>query len=261
MSDFYKILGVDKNSSDEEIKKAYRQLALKYHPDRNQGSKEAEEKIKEVNEAYSILSDPEKKRNYDQFGTANPKVSPFGGSGFNPFDIFDNLGFNFNFGGGRTHNTVSKGRDIGLILGITLYESIFGTQKNIKYSYKIQCTDCLVTCSICNGSGMQTRRVGPGFMQSTTCSNCRGLGKIQNDSNCVKCSGHGVIVEEKSGIINVPPGAKDGTKLGVRGGGEPGRGGGPNGDLIVEIEIIYPNPNTLTEEQKNKLHEIFGESN
>lgn len=254
--DFYNILEVDRNATDADLKKAYRKLALQYHPDRNPGDKVAEEKFKEINEAYACLSDPQKRSNYDQFGTAEGMGADFGfGGGFNDFassfgDIFGNV-FGDIFGDftGRRRTRPAKGQDLRYDLEINLKESVFGTEKNIKIPRWETCSTCRgtgakpgkapVTCRTCNGTG-QTKLQQGFFTIARTCGSCHGEGKIITDP-CTKCAGQGKARRERTVSLKIPAGVDTGIRLRVTGEGEAGSHGGPPGDLYVVIQV-QPHP-------------------
>jgi len=245
MKDYYEILGVSRDASPEEIKKAFRRLALKYHPDRNPGDKEAEEKFKEINEAYACLSDPEKRRQYDHFGTT------FGeGPGFGPFtttfsDVFEDLFEDF-FGvfTGRRTPRPQRGEDLRYNLTINLKESAFGTEKIIEIPKTEACADCAGTgsagrkpslCPTCKGTG-QVRYQQGFFTIAKTCGRCHGRGQVIADP-CKKCHGTGYVSRMKALSIKIPAGVETGSRLRVRGEGERGQNGGPPGDLYVYITV------------------------
>ncbi len=261
--DLYEILGVAKNASEEELKKAYRKLAIKYHPDKNQGNKEAEEKFKEINQAYEVLSDKDKRARYDQFGHAGVGSSAasdggaggyYGGGHGNMDDIFshfeDLFGSNFGFGGGgggRTQTRTPRGRDVRISVEMTLEEIATGVSKKIKIKKKVACSACngtgaksgkLSTCSTCNGTGAQIRvqQTILGAMQTkTTCSACGGMGRVPSDK-CTTCWGHGIVDGEEVVSFNIPAGVEEGMELTVRGKGNAAPNAGINGDLIVQIK-------------------------
>ncbi|MBI4710733.1 MAG: molecular chaperone DnaJ [Nitrospirae bacterium] len=250
MKDYYHILGVDRNATDAELKKAYRQLALKYHPDRNPGDKACEDKFKEINEAYTCLSDPQKKANYDNFGTAEGMGM---GAGFGDFsssfgdvfgDIFEDF-FGGQFGGGRRRARPQKGSDLRYDLELDLKEAVFGAEKTIDIPRWETCTACrgtgakeakgIATCHSCKGAGHV--RLQQGFFSiSKTCGHCKGTGKVITDP-CKECRGEGKTRKKKKVSIKVPPGVDTGVRLRVTGEGEAGSLGGPYGDLYVMLHV------------------------
>lgn len=246
MKDYYEIIGVPRDASEADIKKAFRQLALKYHPDRNPEDKESEEKFKEINEAYSCLIDPEKRANYDRFGTAEgigPGYSPFG-TGFG--DIFEDIFGDF-FGtfGGRRRQRPTKGQDLRYDLDITLMEAAFGTDKTIEVPRWEDCIECRgsgsapgkmpVTCPNCKGAGQI--RIQQGFFSiSRTCNRCGGAGKIITDP-CEVCKGQGKVRKFKTVNIKIPPGVDTDSRLRISHEGEMGFHGGPRGDLYIYLNV------------------------
>lgn len=260
--DYYEVLGVSKNADAAEIKKAYRKLALQYHPDRNPGNKEAEEKFKEAAEAYDVLSNEEKRRRYDQFGHAGMGGSGgFGGGGMSMDDIFAHFGDIFGSfggfggfadfgGGGRSARRVNRGTNLRVKVKLTLEEIATGVEKKIKVKKYVADSHCqgtgakdgksFSTCSTCHGSGQVTRVQNTilGAMQTTsTCPTCGGEGKII-DEKCPHCNGEGVQLSEEVITLNIPAGVADGMQLSMGGKGNAARHGGVNGDLIVLIEEI-----------------------
>jgi molecular chaperone DnaJ len=262
MRDYYEVLGVSKSATDDEIKKAYRSLAKKYHPDMNPGDKEAEEKFKEVNQAYAVLSDAEKKARYDQFGPEAAEgnygggygdfggFGGFGGGGFG-FDIGDIFGDIFGGGGGSRarKNGPQRGDDLAQRISISFEEAAFGCKKDVKYTKVERCGECKgsgcadgsspKTCSKCNGSGQVRvqQRTPLGVFQSTRpCDACGGTGKtIENP--CKKCKGTGMSNVSKTIEVSIPAGINDGQSLNVRGMGNAGKNGGPAGDLYVTVSV------------------------
>ena len=253
--DFYEILGVAKTASDDEIKKAYRKLAMKHHPDRNQGdeAKKAEEKFKEAKEAYEMLSDPQKRAAYDQYGHAgvdpNMRGGPGGAEGFGGFseafgDIFGDI-FGGQRGGGRGGRQVYRGSDLSYAMEITLEEAAHGKDAQIRIPSWEDCDICkgsgakpgtsVKTCPTCNGSGSVQMRQGF-FSVQQTCPHCHGNGKIIPEP-CTSCNGQGKLKKHKTLEIKIPAGIDDGMRIRSAGNGEPGRNGGPSGDLFIEIRI------------------------
>ncbi|MBO8171425.1 MAG: molecular chaperone DnaJ [Bacillaceae bacterium] len=251
--DYYEVLGVSKDASADEIKKAYRKLARKYHPDVNK-SPDAEEKFKEVKEAYDVLSDSQKRANYDQFGHADPGQG-FGGGGFGDFggdfggfgDIFDMF-----FGGGgrrRNPNAPQQGADLQYTLEIEFKDAAFGIEKDIEIPREETCDQCHGTgakpgtqpeeCSVCHGTGQQEQIQNTPFgriVNRRICQNCQGTGKIIREK-CSKCHGSGHMKVRSKIHLKIPAGVDDGARLRVAGKGEPGRNGGPPGDLYVLIRV------------------------
>lgn len=258
--DYYEVLGVSKSADATEIKKAYRKLALKYHPDKNPRDKEAEEKFKEAAEAYDVLSNEEKRRRYDQFGHAGVGGAGQGGfgGGMSMDDIFSQFGDIFGsfggfsgfggFGGGRSARRVNRGTNLRVKVKMNLQEIATGIEKKIKVKKYVACQHCngtgakdgksYSTCSTCKGSGQVTRVQNTilGAMQTTsTCPTCEGEGKIINEK-CTFCNGEGVLMSEEVISINIPAGVGEGMQLSLSGKGNAARRGGVNGDLIVLIE-------------------------
>lgn len=271
--DYYEVLGLDKSADDSAIKKAYRQLAKKYHPDMNPGDAEAEAKFKEVNEAYAVLSDPEKKAKYDQYGHAAFDPAS-GGSGFGGFefggdfggfgDIFSSF-FGGGFGGGSSsrRNGPMRGDDVYIRITVGFEEAAFGCKKEVSFNRIEKCPDCSgsgakkgtspTTCSVCGGSGsVRTQTRTPlGIMQSTrACDACRGTGKIIKDP-CTNCRGTGNIKIKKKLDVTIPAGIDDGQKIVLRGQGNSGKNGGPAGDLIIGVNV---RPHAIFERDGNDLY-------
>lgn len=252
--DYYEVLGVDKNADDAALKKAFRQLAKKYHPDVNPGDKEAEQKFKEIQEAYAVLSDSEKRRQYDQFGHAAFEGGMGGGgfdfSGMDMGDIFSDLFGDF-FGGGRraADNGPRKGANLRASVRITFEESISGCEKELEIVLKDECNTCHgtgakpgtnpETCPKCGGKGkvMYSQQSLFGMVQNVqTCPDCHGSGKIIREK-CSDCRGSGYIASKKRIKVTIPPGIDNGQSVRLRDKGEPGRNGGPRGDLLVEVLV------------------------
>lgn len=257
--DYYEVLGVDRSAGEEEIKKAYRKLAKKYHPDMNPGDKEAEAKFKEATEAYSVLSDEEKRQQYDQFGHAafENGGAGYGGFDFNGADMNDIFGDIFGdfFGGGRraANNGPQRGASLRATVHLTFEEAVFGCTKELELTLKDECTTCggtgakpgtsPETCSKCHGTG-QIRRAQQSFFGMVqnieTCPDCMGSGKIIKDK-CPGCHGTGYVANRKKIEVAVPAGIDNGQTIRIRDKGEPGRNGGPRGDLLVQV-IVADHP-------------------
>ena len=255
--DYYEVLGVEKNADDDALKKAYRKLAKKYHPDMNPGDAAAAEKFKEASEAYAVLSDPQKRQQYDQFGHAAFEQGGFDAGGFDFSDIFGGMGgmgdiFSDLFGGGRrqrTPNAPMQGANVRARVSISFADAISGCTRNVEVTLKDECTNCHGTgarpgtspkiCPKCKGSGQVTIRQQSlfGMMQSTQpCPDCRGTGKII-EQRCPNCAGTGYTSSRKTIEVTVPAGIDDGQSIRIRGKGEPGLNGGPRGDLLVEVRV------------------------
>ena len=259
--DYYEVLGVDRNADDAALKKAYRALAKKYHPDMNPGDKEAEKKFKEASEAYAVLSDAEKRRQYDQFGHAAFEGGAGGaGGGFGGFD-FSGADFGDIFGdifgdlfgggrrGGRAGNGPMQGANIRKGVRITFEEAVFGCEKELEVVIKDPCTTCNgtgakpgtspETCQKCGGKGqvVYTSQSFFGTVQNVqTCPDCHGTGKIIKEK-CSDCAGTGYVASKKTIQVSIPAGIDNGQSIRIRGKGEPGTNGGPRGDLLVEVTV------------------------
>lgn len=260
--DYYEVLGVSKDADEATLKKAYRKVAKKYHPDMNPGDKEAEQKFKEASEAYAILSDPEKRRQYDQFGHAAFEGGAGGAGGFGGFD-FSGADFSDIFGdifgdlfggsrrGGRAGNGPMKGANIRKSIRITFEEAVFGCEKEIDLILKDPCEDCHgtgakpgtspETCPKCGGRGqvVYTSQSFFGTVQNVqTCPNCGGSGKVIKEK-CPKCAGTGYTSSKKRIKVTIPAGIDNGQSVRIRDKGEPGVNGGPRGDLLVEVNVSH----------------------
>ena len=271
--DYYEVLGVDKNASADDIKKAYRKMAIKYHPDKNPGDKEAEEKFKEAAEAYSVLSDADKKARYDQFGHSGVEGAgpDFSGGFGNLNDILNDLfggafgggfggfsGFGGGFGGGQRQQRVYRGRDIRVLVKLTLEEIAKGVDKEINIEKNVPCSDCngkgakissdIKNCPACNGTG-QVQRVVNTFLGQTvtysTCQQCGGEGKIISNP-CKSCNGTGLVRKRETIKVKIPAGVEAGMQLTIQGEGHAAKNNGINGDLLVVIEE-YDHPNLKRE--------------
>jgi len=274
--DYYDVLGVSKTADDAEIKKAFRTLAKKYHPDAHPGDAECEAKFKEAQEAYAVLSDPEKRRQYDQFGHA--AFDGAGGAGGFDFsgmdmsdifgDIFGDMFGGFGFGGGRrANNGPRQGANVRMGIRISFEEAVFGCEKEIEFSYKETCSTCNgsgakagtspETCSKCGGKGkvVMTQQSLFGMMQNvTTCPDCNGSGKVVKE-RCTDCRGTGYVLKKIRKTVQIPAGIDNGQSVRVREYGEPGVNGGPRGDLLVEV--------TISKNSQFERHDmnIFSEAN
>lgn len=253
--DYYKVLGVDRNVDGPDLKRAYRKLAMKYHPDRNPGDAEAEKKFKELNEANDILSDQEKRAAYDRFGHAafqqgGPGTSGFDqgfGHGFSGFaDIFDEMfGDTFSSGGRRSTGQSGRGSDLRYNMEITLTQAFKGNKANIRVPTSVHCGDCggsgskngaaPDSCHACNGHGKVRAQQGF-FTIERTCPACRGSGHVIKEA-CIKCSGSGRVHQEKTLSATIPPGVEDGTRIRLAGEGEAGLNGAPSGDLYIFLSV------------------------
>jgi molecular chaperone DnaJ len=243
--DYYQILGVSKEVSDDELKKAYRRLAMKYHPDRNPGDAAAEEKFKEANEAYEVLTDPQKRAVYDQYGHEGLQRGGGGGSGFGGgfSDLFGDV-FSDIFGG-RGSSGPRRGADLRYVIDLSLEQAAFGSEETIRIPSWHNCETCHghgtasgqkpSECPTCRGAG-QVRVQQGFFVMQQTCPHCRGRGTVVSDP-CRSCRGAGKVKKEKSLSVKIPPGVDIGDRIRLSGEGEPGDRGAPNGDLYVQINV------------------------
>jgi len=252
---YYDILGVDNNASPEDIKKAFRKLSMKYHPDHNPDDKEAEDKFKEINEAYSVLSDPQKRQEHD-----NPS---------SPFDLFDVLkgfgGVNRNNRRYRPEDLPMRGRDLKYVIDVPFYKFILGGEEELSVDYEDVCVPCRgrgftasKTCPNCNGSGqiVSAQRSGNMFMQtSSACPNCRGRGEVGTET-CDSCAGLGRIKNHRDRTIFIEPSTRDGHVIVHEGFGGAGLNGAPPGNLFVKFRMIMPDADVLTEEQKEFIKNL-----
>lgn len=276
--DYYEVLGVSKSASEAELKKAYRKKAIQFHPDKNPDDKQAEENFKEAAEAYEVLSNPEKRQRYDQFGHAGMGGAAGGGfgGGMNMEDIFSHFGdifgggsfFGGGFGGGgRSSRRVNRGSNLRVKVKLTLKEIAEGVEKKIKVKKYVECNSCngsgakdgssFSTCSTCNGSGQVTRVQNTilGQMQTaSTCPSCNGEGKMITNK-CTSCAGEGIVRDEEVISINIPAGVAEGMQLSVSGKGNAARRGGINGDLLILIqEEEHPE---LVRDENDLLYNLF----
>ena len=247
--DYYQVLDVARTATEVEIKKAYRRLAMKYHPDRNPTDHEAEGRFKEVKEAYEVLCDPQKRAAYDQFGHAGVDASRGGGQGFDPRDAFGDIFgevFGDIFGGGRRNRSgVYRGADLRYELALDLEQAVFGAAANVEFTTLAECGECKgsgsaegakpATCETCRGAG-QVRMQQGFFAVQQTCPRCQGRGQVIIDP-CSGCRGQGRLRRQKTLAVKVPAGVDDGDRIRLTGEGEAGRNGGPAGDLYVEIRV------------------------
>lgn len=277
--DYYEVLGISKGASADEIKKAYRKVAVKYHPDRNPDNKEAEEKFKEATEAYEVLADSQKRQAYDQFGFAGVDGmggGPGGGGGFNSsaFNGFEDIfGGDFSsifesfFGGGggsrggrrSRQSSRQRGNDLRYDMDVTFSEAVFGVEKNVSYEGRVRCDSCRGTgakdgsgrkaCPTCGGSG-QVRRSSGFFSVASPCPSCQGEGSVV-ENPCPSCSGKGFNRQRKEVKVKVPPGMAPGKRIRISGQGDVGQNGGPNGDLYV---VVHIQPHEYFERDGNDLY-------
>ena len=278
--DYYEVLGVDRNAEEGQIKKAYRKVAMKFHPDRNPGDEAAEAKFKEAAEAYEVLSDKDKRARYDRFGHAGMGQGAGPGGGFTMDDIFSQFGdifgdsgspfdsfFGGGRGGGRRASRGQRGSNLRIKVGLTLEEISAGVTKKIKVKKQVTCDNCggsgakdkssVKTCTTCNGSGYvrQVRNTFLGQMQTTTaCPTCGGTGEVVT-ANCPKCKGDGRVYSEETIEVEIPAGVEEGMQLAMAGKGNAGLRGGPAGDLLI---IITEKPHEeLHRDGQNLVYELF----
>ncbi|WP_272678130.1 molecular chaperone DnaJ [Providencia sp. PROV019] len=260
--DFYEVLGLERNASEKDIKRAYKRLAMKHHPDRNQGDKESEDKFKEIKEAYEVLSDEQKRAAYDQYGHAAFEQGGMGGGGFGGgadfSDIFGDV-FGDIFGGGRRQQRPSRGSDLQYNMELTLEEAVRGVTKEIRIPTLETCDVChgngakpgtsADTCSTCHGMGQVHMRQGF-FSVQQPCPTCHGRGKVIKDP-CNKCHGHGRVERYKTLSVKIPAGVDTGDRVRLSGEGEAGENGAPAGDLFVQVHVL---PHNIFERDGNNLH-------
>jgi molecular chaperone DnaJ len=253
--DYYKALGLSKGASSDEIKKAYRKLALECHPDRNPDNKEAEDRFKQINEAYSVLSDPQKKESYDRFGVKDRPNQPSPGPNFEEmFGGFNPFGGGFGFGGMSNAKAPRQGSHLNYEMTLTLSESLLGCTKKIEFDFPDTCHTCdgrgygkFDACSACGGRGTIAHDKGQGSVFISTCRACGGMGEFPLEP-CTQCDGEKVVQSSRSMMINTPACVYHGNITKFPGKGQRGVFGGPPGDLIIKARVQYPE--NLTEEQQ-----------
>ncbi len=256
--DYYKVLDISKGASQDEIKKAYREKALEYHPDRNPDDTEAEARFKEVNEAHGVLSDPQKRQSYDRFGLRDK------GAGVAPppdmGDFLRNFGFRVDLTGRR--QAPQKGPNLTRELVVSLSEAILGAKRKLRISFTGPCPDCrgsgateFDTCGDCNGEGVHAANHGGNMRTLSTCRSCGGVGKFPLNV-CPECSGNCSVSVDRSLDVTVPAGIHHGQRMALRDQGPSGLNGGPPGDVVLSIRVKYPK--NLTEEQQNFLRGLDG---
>jgi molecular chaperone DnaJ len=262
-ADYYEVLGVSRTATDQELKAAYRKLALQHHPDRNPGNAEAEERFKACSEAYQVLSDPQKRAAYDRYGHAGVGAGGFDGNPFGAQDIGDIFGdiFGemFNMGGSRRTSRVQKGRDVRHDLTIEFEEAVFGKETKVTIQRAEACKDCRgtgtatgrgpSTCPHCQGRG-QVRYQQGFFSIARTCTSCGGSGTVISDP-CTTCRGEGRVERQHEISVSIPAGVEDGTRIRYQGEGDAGRFGGPSGDLYIVLRV---RPHKVFEREGNDLH-------
>ncbi len=262
-ADYYEVLGVSRTASDQELKAAYRKLALQHHPDRNPGNAESEERFKTCSEAYQVLSDPQKRAAYDRYGHAGVGAGGFDGNPFGAQDIGDIFGdiFGemFNIGGNRRTSRVQKGRDVRHDLTIEFEEAVFGKETKLTIQRAEACKDCRATgtatgrgpstCPQCQGRG-QVRYQQGFFSIARTCTACGGAGTVISDP-CTACRGEGRVERQHEISVSIPAGVEDGTRIRYQGEGDAGRYGGPSGDLYIVLRV---RPHKFFEREGNDLH-------
>jgi molecular chaperone DnaJ len=262
-ADYYEVLGVSRTASDQELKAAYRKLALQHHPDRNPGNAESEERFKTCSEAYQVLSDPQKRAAYDRYGHAGVGAGGFDGNPFGAQDIGDIFGdiFGemFNIGGNRRTSRVQKGRDVRHDLTIEFEEAVFGKETKVTIQRAEACKDCRATgtatgrgpstCPQCHGRG-QVRYQQGFFSIARTCTACGGAGTVISDP-CTACRGEGRVERQHEISVSIPAGVEDGTRIRYQGEGDAGRYGGPSGDLYIVLRV---RPHKFFEREGNDLH-------
>ena len=257
--DYYKVLGASRKASQDEIKKSYRKLALQFHPDRNPDNDEAEEKLKEINEAYSVLSDPQKRASYDRFGMRErPSTPPPSSQGFQGFDIMEE----FMRHAARNASRNRPGGNVAHRLMLTLSEALLGCQKSVELQFPDYCEGChgkgfekVDKCAPCEGRGHILLSNQNNVHTYTPCRDCGGMGEFGIDT-CTKCSGSGKCDTEKTLVVTIPPGVHSGNKIRLAGQGQRGFGGGPPGDVFIQVWVTYPDLAKLSDEDKEFLRSL-----
>lgn len=256
--DYYKVLGLSKGASSEEIKKAYRKLALECHPDRNPDNKEAEEKFKQINEAYSVLSDPQKKESYDRFGVRDRRAAP-PPSAVNLDEILRNF-HGFGFEGVNNAKKPRQGQQFTYDVGVSISEAILGCQKKIEFDYPETCHTCdgkgygkFDSCKSCNGQGSITHAKENGSIFISVCRDCAGMGEFPLEP-CTQCNGQKFVQGHRSLMVTIPERVHHGSVMRLPGKGQRGICGGPPGDLMVRVHVDYPT--NLTDQQKEFLKSL-----